>query len=96
MTYVDTQYGLNNGPEVLAKTRQVLQENSISCSRIKELVVQGKNVSEVIITLARSGNYGVIATGRTGRGQAKSRQLWGSVSMYLLRHLDFATMWITH
>lgn len=96
ITYVDTSCGSDNGLEALAKTRQVLQENSISSSRIKELVVEGKNVSEAIVTLARGGDYGVVATGRTGRGETKSRLFWGSVSMNLLRHLDFATMWITH
>ncbi|MDY0275224.1 MAG: universal stress protein [Desulfomicrobium sp.] len=96
IAYIDTSGGCDNGSEAMAKTRHVLKENAIPSERIKELVVEGKNVSEVIITLARGGGYGVIATGRTGRGEAKSRQFWGSVSMSLLRHLDFATMWITH
>lgn len=96
IAYVDNRCDPEKGQQALEKTRAVLQDNAINPTCIKELVVEGKNIGEVIITLARGGGYGVIATGRTGRGQAKARQRWGSVSMHLLRHLDFATLWVTH
>lgn len=96
VAYIDTHATSAVGREVIAKARQMLEENSIASERIRELIVEGKYANETIVSLARDGGYGVVATGRTGRGETRSMHLLGSVSMYLLRHLDFATMWITH
>jgi len=54
------------------------------------------SIAETILRMAREGEYGVLATGRTGRGESRTLHLLGSVSMNLLKHLESATLWICH
>jgi nucleotide-binding universal stress UspA family protein len=82
--------------EALAATRRMLEENGISADRITQKVVEGVNTADTILRVANEGGFGVLATGRTGRGETRSLHLLGSVSMNLLKHLESATLWISH
>jgi len=82
--------------EAIAGARRMLEENGIAPSRIKQMIVEGTNAHDTILRVSREGAYGVLATGRTGRGETRSMHLLGSVSMHLLKHLESATMWICH
>lgn len=82
--------------EVVAAARRAIENNGVDSARIKDVVVTGRNAKDTIVRLAREGRYGVIASGRTGRGETRSTHLLGSVSMHLLKALDFATLWISH
>lgn len=82
--------------EAIAGARRMLEENGIAPGRIKQMIVEGTNANDTILRVSREGGYGVLATGRTGRGETRSMHLLGSVSMYLLKHLESATMWICH
>ena len=82
--------------EALAATRHMLEENGIAAGRIRQKIVEGTNAHETILKVAREDRYGVLAMGRTGRGETRSLHLLGSVSMHLLKHLEDAAMWICH
>lgn len=82
--------------EALAGARRMLEENGVAPGRISQSVVEGVNTHDTILKVSREGGYGVLATGRTGRGETRSLHLLGSVSMHLLKHLDNATLWICH
>ena len=82
--------------EAISGARHMLEENGIAPSRIKQKIVEGTNTFETILRVSREGGYGVLATGRTGRGETRSLHLLGSVSMDLLKHMESTTMWICH
>lgn len=82
--------------EVVASTRRVIEDNGVHSTRIKEKIITSRNAKDAIVKLAHEGRYGVIASGRTGRGETRSLRLLGSVSMHLLKTLDFTTLWISH
>ncbi len=82
--------------EAIAGARRMLEENGIAPGRIRQMIVEGTNTNDTILRVSREGGYGVLATGRTGRGETRSLHLLGSVSMYLLKHLESTTMWICH
>lgn len=82
--------------QALADAKRLLMENGMVAERIREKVIEGHSVNEVVLKVAKEGHYGVVATGRTGRGETRSMHLLGSVSMNMLKHLDFATLWISH
>ena len=82
--------------EAIAAARAMLEENGVPDSRIRHEIVEGLNTSDTILRVFQEGNYGVLATGRTGRGETRSLHLLGSVSMNLLKHLESSTMWICH
>jgi nucleotide-binding universal stress UspA family protein len=82
--------------EAIAAARHMLEENGIAAERISHQIVEGLNTHDTILRVSREGGYGVLATGRTGRGETRSLHLLGSVSMNLLKHLDSATLWISH
>ncbi|NLY40611.1 MAG: universal stress protein [Desulfovibrionales bacterium] len=96
IAHVQAQSGADISVEAFAGARRMLEENGIGADRISEHRASGKNISDAIVCLAREGNYGVVATGRTGRGESKLKRVLGSVSMHLLRHLDSASLWISH
>jgi nucleotide-binding universal stress UspA family protein len=74
----------------------MLHENGVPDSRIRHKIVEGLNTADTILRVFQEGDYGVLATGRTGRGETRSLHLLGSVSMNLLKHLESATLWISH
>lgn len=82
--------------EALAGARRMLEDNGIAADRISERVVEGKNASETLVRLAKDEKFGVVASGRTGRGESRTTHMLGSVSLHLLNHLDSATLWISH
>jgi nucleotide-binding universal stress UspA family protein len=82
--------------EAVAAARAMLHENGVPDSRIRHEVVEGLNTADTILRVFQEGDYGVLATGRTGRGETRSLHLLGSVSMNLLKHLESATLWISH
>lgn len=82
--------------EVVARARRAIEDNGVDSARIKDLIVTGRNAKDTIVKLAQDGRYGVVASGRTGRGETRSAHLLGSVSMHLLKALDFTTLWISH
>lgn len=82
--------------EAIAGARRMLEDNGIAPNRIKQVIIEGMNVHETVQRFSHEGAYGVLATGRTGRGETRSMHLLGSVSMHLLKHLDNATLWICH
>ena len=82
--------------EAIAGAVHMLEENGISTSRIHRKIVKGGSIADAILSEAQQGGYGVLATGRTGRGESRSLHLLGSVSMHLLKHLESATLWISH
>ncbi|GAB1409775.1 universal stress protein [Desulfovibrionales bacterium] len=96
IAHVQTQPGSDMSAQAFAEARRVLGENGIAADRISEHIAHGKTISESIVRLAKEGMYGLVATGRTGRGESKSKHMLGSVSMHLLRHLDSASLWISH
>lgn len=94
--HVTTSSPVASPQESISGTMHMLTENGIDPERITSRVVEGRSAHETILQIARQENFGVIAMGRTGRGETHSLHLLGSVSMQMLKHLDFATMWITH
>jgi nucleotide-binding universal stress UspA family protein len=74
----------------------MLEDNGIAARRIHQKIVKCNSIAETILREAREGEYGVLATGRTGRGETRTMHLLGSVSMNLLKHLESATLWISH
>ncbi len=82
--------------EAVASARRAIEGNGVDSARIKDLIVTGRNAKDTIVKLAQEKRYGVIASGRTGRGETRSVHLLGSVSMHLLKALDFTTLWISH
>lgn len=82
--------------EAIASARNMLEENGFPAARIHHMVVEGVNTHDTILKVANEGGFGVLATGRTGRGETRSLHLLGSVSMNLLKHLESATLWICH
>lgn len=94
--HVDTGATPVSQKESVTGSTGMLLNNGVAPERIASLVVKGRNAHEAILKTAQEGKFGVIAMGRTGRGETHSRHLLGSVSMQILTHLDFATMWISH
>jgi len=82
--------------DAIAQARRMLEENGVAGRRIHQKIVTCTNIAEAILGKAREGEYGVLATGRTGRGESRTMHLLGSVSMNLLKHLESATLWICH
>lgn len=82
--------------EAIAQARRMLEENGVAGRRIHQKIVKCSSIAETVLRLAREGEYGVLATGRTGRGESRTLHLLGSVSMNLLKHLESATLWICH
>ncbi len=82
--------------EAIAGAQHMLVENGIVASRIHHKIVKGSGIADTILHEAQTGQYGVLATGRTGRGESRSLHLLGSVSMNLLKHLESTTLWICH
>jgi len=82
--------------EAIAQARRMLEENGVADRRIHQKIVKCSSIAETILRLAREGEYGVLATGRTGRGESRTMHLLGSVSLNLLKHLEFTTLWICH
>ncbi|ACU88824.1 universal stress protein [Desulfomicrobium baculatum] len=82
--------------DAIAQARRMLEENGVASRRIHQKIITCSNIAEAILRVAREGEYGVLATGRTGRGESRTLHLLGSVSMNLLKHLESATLWICH
>jgi nucleotide-binding universal stress UspA family protein len=82
--------------DAIAGARRMLEENGVASRRIHQKIVKCNSIAETILRVAREGEYGVLATGRTGRGESRSMHLLGSVSLNLLKHLESATLWISH
>lgn len=82
--------------EIVAAARHAIEQNGVDSARIKEKIITSRNAKDAIVKLAHEGRYGVVASGRTGRGETRSLRLLGSVSMHLLKALDFTTLWISH
>ncbi|UTF51013.1 universal stress protein [Desulfomicrobium sp. ZS1] len=82
--------------DAIAQARRMLEENGVAGRRIHQKIATCTNIAEAILRVAREGEYGVLATGRTGRGESRTLHLLGSVSMNLLKHLESATLWICH
>lgn len=82
--------------DAIAQARHMLEENGVASRRIHQKIVTCSNIADTILRMAREGEYGVLATGRTGRGESRTLHLLGSVSMNLLKHLESATLWICH
>lgn len=82
--------------ETIAAARSMLEENGVAPARIHHRIVEGLNTPDTILKVFNEGNFGVLATGRTGRGETRTLHLLGSVSMSLLKHLESGTLWISH
>ena len=82
--------------DAIAQARRMLEENGVAGRRIHQKIVTCTSIADTILRMAREGEYGVLATGRTGRGESRTLHLLGSVSMNLLKHLESATLWICH
>lgn len=82
--------------EAIEAARHMLEDNGVASGRIRHMVVEGMNTSDTILKVYGEGDYGVLATGRTGRGETRSLHLLGSVSMNLLKHVESGTLWISH
>lgn len=82
--------------EAIAQARRMLEDNGVASRRIHEEIVKCSGIADTILRVAAEGEYGVLATGRTGRGESRTLHLLGSVSMNLLKHLESATLWISH
>ncbi|MGE4441305.1 MAG: universal stress protein [Desulfomicrobium sp.] len=96
LLHVATQASSADPEEAIAGARRMLEENGIAAARIHRKIVKGGSIADAILREAQEGAYGVLATGRTGRGESRSLHLLGSVSMNLLKHLESATLWISH
>jgi nucleotide-binding universal stress UspA family protein len=82
--------------EAIAQARRMLEENGVAGRRIHQKIVKCNGIAETIQRVAKEGEYGVLATGRTGRGESRTLHLLGSVSMNLLKNLESTTLWICH
>lgn len=82
--------------EAIAQARRMLEENGVAGRRIHQKIVKCSGIADTILRVAREGEYGVLATGRTGRGESRTLHLLGSVSMNLLKNLESTTLWICH
>ncbi len=96
LLHVAAQASSADPEEAIAGARRMLEENGIAAGRIHRRIVKGASIADAILSEAQEGGYGVLATGRTGRGESRSLHLLGSVSMKLLKHLESATLWICH
>lgn len=96
LLHVATHASSADPEEAIAGARHMLEENGISASRIHRKIVKAGSIADTVLREAQDGGYGVLATGRTGRGETRSLHLLGSVSMNLLKHLESATLWISH
>jgi nucleotide-binding universal stress UspA family protein len=96
LLHVDCGSGPAIPEDAIAGARRMLEENGVAAKRILHKIVKCNGIAETILREAREGNYGVLATGRTGRGESRTMHLLGSVSMNLLKNLESATMWISH
>ncbi|MDY0225211.1 MAG: universal stress protein [Desulfomicrobium apsheronum] len=82
--------------DALAQARRMLEENGVAGRRIHQKIVKCTSITDTILNMTRDGAYGVLATGRTGRGESRTQHLLGSVSMNLLKQLESTTLWICH
>lgn len=82
--------------EAIAQARRMLEENGVAGRRIHQKIVKCSGIADTILRVAKEGEYGVLATGRTGRGESRTLHLLGSVSMNLLKNLESTTLWICH
>jgi nucleotide-binding universal stress UspA family protein len=82
--------------EAIAQARRMLEDNGVAGRRIHQKIVKCSGIADTILRVAREGEYGVLATGRTGRGESRTLHLLGSVSMNLLKNLESTTLWICH
>lgn len=81
--------------QILLETRRMLENNGIPADRIDERVLEGRSATESIVRMASTEHFGIVASGRTGRGESRTLHLLGSVSMSLLKRLE-TTLWISH
>ncbi|MBW1786193.1 MAG: universal stress protein [Deltaproteobacteria bacterium] len=73
--------------------RKQMEANGFSGDRIKTKVVEAGNIAKAILKEAEAGCFGVVATGRTGKGEGL---FMGSVSTTLFKELEKAGLWICY
>lgn len=96
LLHVDCGSSLAVPEEAIAQARHMLEENGVAGRRIHQKIVKCNGIAETIQRVVKEGEYGVLATGRTGRGETRTLHLLGSVSMNLLKNLESTTLWICH
>lgn len=70
-----------------------MEVNGFPGDRIRTKVVEGGNAAKAILKEAENGRFGVVATGRTGKGRGI---FMGSVSTFLMKTLEKASLWICY
>ena len=70
-----------------------IASNGFSEDRIRTKVVKAGNIGKAILKEAEAGRFGVVATGRTGKGKGL---FMGSVSTALFKELEKAALWISY
>lgn len=72
-----------------------LKENGIEDERIDVLVKSSKDPADLILKQAQAGEFAAVAVGRSGGKPDALRNIFGSISLTLLRKLEGAALWIS-
>jgi nucleotide-binding universal stress UspA family protein len=93
---VGSSGGEGSEPEqVFEQCRRILAENEYPLDQVSTRVVQGRNVSQTILSTVEEGRYAVVAAGRSGTGGCSLRDLFlGSVSYDLFKATRKAVLWV--
>lgn len=81
--------------DMLGAAGALLLENGIEEERITYLVKSSKHPAELILQEAHASEYAAVAVGRSGGKPDPKTNLFGSISLTLLRTLEGSALWIS-
>ncbi len=81
--------------DMLGAAGAILAQNGIEEERINYLVKSSKHPVELILREAHEAEYAAVAVGRSGGKPDSRTNLFGSISLSLLRTLEGSALWIS-
>jgi len=81
--------------DMLGAAGALLEQNGIEEERITYLVKSSKHPAELILREAHEAEYAAVAVGRSGGKPDPRTNLFGSISLTLLRSLEGSALWIS-
>lgn len=81
--------------DMLGAAGDILLQNGIEEERITYLVKSSKHPAELILREAHEAEYAAVAVGRSGGKPDSRTNLFGSISLTLLRTLEGSALWIS-
>jgi nucleotide-binding universal stress UspA family protein len=80
---------------IFGRCLEILADASFNTETIRCItrMAEGKTISDTVLEVQRTGNFGTVVTGKRGVSKAEEF-LFGSISNALARHCNHFTTWI--